>query len=461
MKTDILVLIAVCLTSFLSPFMGQTISVAVPHIANDFNVAPEQIAYVVSAYMLCSASFLLPSTAIANRFGYQQVFTIGCLLASILSATVGCSLNYYWLIIARGVQGIAYGLVYCTSMALLLENVSKKQQGFYIGLSVACVYMGLMLSPLIGGLITDLFGWRVIFYFGSLIMLMCFFILRKVKPSTNNRNTLPKQKMAISFISAFIFLIAVSNIQNGLPFILLLGIGTLCLIAYLIYEYRTDDNLLPIRELVANKILFCGLGASTLNYVATVTITMLLSLHCQFILGKTASFTGIILSVQPICMAIIAPFVGKLCAYLNSNAIATFGILLTTFATYLLSLINAHTSLLTIILIQIMMGVGFGLFGTPNTNAVMNCVTKDQYALASGLLAVTRTTGMALGMSFLGSILNHFINVEKGTTLYLYELEYSIHISFVISTFIGIISLICSGYAYILDKKQMKDDKKN
>lgn len=443
-------LTAICITSFMSPFMGASLNIAVPYISEEYGVAPQIVPYLISAFMICSTSFLLPCSAIANRFGYHRVYSIGSLLAAIFTVCVTLGPTFESMIAARGLQGMAFALVFCTSMALLFDNIPKEKRGMAVALSVASVYSGLSLAPFISGIITQYLNWRVMFYFSAASQVLSYILIQRVPKDQANATFLPYAKMLMSFAAIFMILLSLSYFRQSDIFRYILAAGVLLLVLFLVYESRTEHNIFPVKIILANRVFNFALGASTFNYMATFSIALLLSLHLQLVVSKSASFTGVFLVIQPVFMTIFTLIAGKIMGRISSHFITAIGMLLTTGALFLMSTIEAHTTLWHITLMQILAGIGFGLFSATNTSIVMESVERTLYALASGMQSLARNLGMALGIAIMTTILNHYIESPAGTTLYLYELSWTISLAFTLSGAVCVLGIICcvAGYKF-------------
>ena len=157
------ILIAVMITSFIGPFMGSSVNIAVPAMAEDFNMMPDELTWAVTAFLIGSAATLLPFGRLADIKGRRRIYLQG--LACICATTLVCAVvqNFLALIFVRFLQGLSMSMIFGTSMALLVSCCGAENRGKTIGLSAACVYSGVSLGPFIGGFITDYLGWRMIF----------------------------------------------------------------------------------------------------------------------------------------------------------------------------------------------------------------------------------------------------------------------------------------------------------
>ena len=435
-------LIAVCIASFFSAFMSGSLNIAVPFIAESYKVSPESITWVINAFMITTASFLLPTTALANRYGYYKIFTLGTAFAFFTSLLVPFSPNFLSLLICRALQGMSFSMLFCTSMALLVYSTPKEHRSFAIGITVASVYAGLSLSPLLGGFIIDFWGWQTIFYVTCIGECICFILCKFIPQDKPNSSEFKLKKMAICFIAGCLCLYSISSFQENHLSKYLLIFGILLVIYYLILERESQSPVFPIKLVLQNKILTYALFSSTFNYMANFTLSLLLSLHLQLIYGLSAFTTGMFLSVTPAIMMLLSVLTGKTSKHLNHQMQTILGMLFILSGTFLLIFLHKETSLIYIVVAQILNGIGFGLFSAPNTSIVMGSVNKTQYALASALQALSRTFGMACGMAILTTILNAIIKISHADPQYGTELSFALRVSFGVSCIICLLGLV-------------------
>lgn len=442
MNVKTALLISVCFTSFCSSFMSSTINIAVPAISATFTVPPEYVTWAVSAYVITITAFLLPATALANRFGYRRIYALGALTAGICALVVPLLPAFGLFIAGRAVQGLFNALIFCTATALLSDNITGPKRGGAIGIMLAAVYAGLTFSPSLGGILTDTLGWRSLFYITAAGCFTACVLIRKVPFDKANTNDLPLFRMTLCFVAAIIILCNLSQLLEHPAAKYLLAAGTIPALWYLVLEHRAARPLLPLKLLCSNRILSFSLCASLLNYMATFVIALLLSLHLQLLTGMSASKAGLFLMLQPLLQCLLSPLAGRLSSKVSPHLIAIAGMLLSTAATAIFMLLESTTPLWIVLLGQALAGIGFGLFSAPNTSIIMGSVDRSKFALASGLQALSRNGGMSLSITMIMVILFLHIDATPDSTLYLYELNYAIAESFMFCTLLGAAGIV-------------------
>lgn len=442
MSISLALIISISLNCFLSAFSGSSINIAVPFMANDFNTAPENITHVINVFTASAASFLLPSAALANRFGNLKILKIGTVLTAITTLIVPLSPTFAILLFIRILQGIALSMVFCTGMSVLVQQCDPIKKGTFIGISASAVYAGLSLSPVLGGFITDTFSWRAIFYITAIGFMIAFFFMKWLtfdKPISQHYN-IPKN--TLSFIALFTLIWSLSNISEHEIYKYTLGVSIILVAIYLYIEQKSKRAILNIQLLSSNKILSFSLIASFFNYMSNFTMALLLAMYLQIIIGYSATITGFILLVQPLVQTLVSPKAGSLVKKYDPNWLCAVGMIILLLAIFILIFIDKTTPLYVIFIAQFLAGFGFGLFSAPNTFIVMGSVPIEKAALASALQALSRNFGMAIGIAILASILHSVIDVTPENILYNSELNQAINLAFLVSTIVCALGLV-------------------
>jgi MFS family permease len=184
---------------------------------------------------------------------------------------------------------------------------------------------------------------------------------------------------------------------------LLLFLGICGVVAFVRWELRIEQPIINMGLFKDNTVFRYSNLAALINYSATFAVAFLLSLYLQYIKGFTAEHAGIILMIQPVMQIICSPIAGSLSDRLEPRILATAGMALTTIGLLMLSLLGSSTMLMFIMLTLVILGIGFGFFSSPNTNAVMSSVEKKFYGIASSMLGTMRLTGQmfSMGMTLL------------------------------------------------------------
>ncbi|MEM2927642.1 MAG: MFS transporter [Nitrososphaerota archaeon] len=449
------ILIVTSLGSFLTTFMSSSINIALPSIGKEFLIDAILLSWVTTSYLLAITVFLVPFGRIADMYGKKKIFTYGIFIYSFSSLFCVFSFSAILLVILRILQGIGGAMIFSTGIAILTSAFPMGERGQALGINIAATYLGLSLGPFIGGLLTQYFGWRSIFITNMLLGLIIIILtIWKIKGEWAEAKG-EKFDFIGSIIYSFI-LIAIIYGFSLLPTIIgisLVLMGILGILILIKWEKRIENPILNV-NLFKNNIVFTFSNiAALINYSATFAVSFLLSLYLQYIKGFDPKNAGLILVSQPIVQAVFSPLAGKLSDRIEPRIIASIGMMITTIGLSFLIFLNEETLLEFIIASLILLGFGFALFSSPNTNAIMSSVEKKYYGVASAILATMRSIGQTFSMGISTLIFTIYIgNVQITQEYYQIFLE-SIKVAFIIFSFLCFIGVFASFARGKINKK--------
>lgn len=393
-------LLIVTLGSFLTPFMGSSVNIALPSIGQEFGMNAVLLSWVATSYLLAAAVFLVPFGRIADMYGRKRIFTYGIVIYSIASLLSAFSTSATMLISFRVVQGIGGAMLFGTAVAIITSVFPIAERGKALGINVASVYSGLSLGPFLGGLLTQHFGWTSIFLanvpLGLILIALIFWKLKGEWAEAKGE----KFDFGGSLIYS-LMLVAIMYGFSALPAMLgicLIVAGALGILAFVKWEMKAESPVLDINLFRNNTVFAFSNLAALINYSATFAVTFFLSLHLQYIRGLNPQDAGLILVCQPVVMAVFSPLAGRLSDKIEPRIIASTGMTLTAIGLFLFTFLSHNTTLTFIIANLALLGFGLALFSSPNTNAVMSSVEKRSYGVASGTLGTMRLIGQTLSM---------------------------------------------------------------
>ena len=393
-------LLIATLASFLAPFMGSSVNIALPAIGKEFSMNSVLLSWITTAYLLAVAILLVPFGRIADIYGRKKIFTVGMLIFLVSSCLTASSTSAQELIAFRILHGVGSAMLFSTSVAILISVYPSGERGRVLGINVASVYFGLSVGPFFGGLLTEYFGWRSIFLAViPLVIVIIYLIFTKLKGDWAEA-----KGEKFDFAGALIYCFSIVLIIYGfslLPSVLGLGVvlgGIIGIAAFLQWEMKVDYPVLAIGMLKKNTVLTFSSLAAFINYSATFATGFVLSLYLQYIKGLNPHYAGLVLISQPVVMALFSPFAGRLSDRFEPRIIASSGMGLITVGLFLFIFLGEKTPLEFIIAALVLSGLGFAFFSSPNTNAVMGSVEKRFFGIASGILATMRSTGMMFSM---------------------------------------------------------------
>ena len=451
------VLFTICLSSSLVPFMGSSINLALPHIARDLGLHSVAQSWTLTAYLLSSAILQVPFGRLADLWGKRKIFTIGLCIFTVATLCCGFAFNGTLLVTLRVIQGIGSAMVFSTSIAILSSVFPPNERGMAMGINAATVYLSAAAGPSLGGFITQLLGWHHIFTItAGIALLAVVLVLTMVKEQEVDQKGEPFDgRGAVMYGISIFALIYGFTILPTLPGFLLIGIGTLLLVIFIQYERKQAYPVFNVKLLFSNKTFRLSSLAALINYAATYPIGFLLSLYLQEVRGFDARYAGLILIVQPVVQAVLSPLAGKLSDTVSSRYLASGGMMLITLVLLAMSfLITPSTSMVAVLVMLGLLGVGFAAFSSPNTNAIMGSVERKYYSMASATTGTVRLTGQAFSMGITTMVIAIVLKKQMISPAVSVQLMQVIHITFLIFTFIcaiGVYASMSRGTAKLVD----------
>ncbi len=398
------ILSVVAITSFMGTFLVSAVNIALPTIENDLSLTAIELSWIITSFILGMAMFMIPAGSWGDRTDNRKLFKLGLIIFIIASTICYVAPNGHWLIGARFIQGIGSAFTGTTGQAILVSSFPANKRGQVLGISVSSVYIGLALGPAVGGIITELFGWRIIFSIAvilgiaSLIVSLVFLKSRKgVKYDSNKRDPYG----LILFMSGLIALVYGSSQIPSTKGWIIMALSLILLAVFWRVESKVDFPILDTRLFAHNRLFTFSSMAALINYTSTFAIGFFISLYLQKILNLSPRDAGAIIIAQPIMMAIFSPIVGRASDKIQPRYLATIGMAMCTAGLGMLAFIGADTQIWMIIAILIWVGLGFALFSSPNMNTIMSSVERTQYGQASGLAASMRVFGQIISMSII------------------------------------------------------------
>ena len=439
------VLLAATLSSFLTPFMGSSINLALPVIGREFQIDAILQTWIPTAYLLAAAMFAVPFGRLSEIKGMKKIFVYGNIIFFISSLLSALSPNAIYLIIFRLLQGIGSAMMFVTGLAILTRVYPPMERGKVIGINTAAVYVGLSLGPVLGGALTHYIGWRSIFLVTLPITLLVILIISRVKEDwADAKGERFDLGGSISY-STFLFLLiyGFSILPDKTAYMLL--IGSIIIASLFVWiELNNSSPVFNLRLFKNFTFTFSSLAA-LINYSATFGVSLLLSYYLQYIKGLTPNITGFILVTQPVLMALVAPLAGRASDKFDPQKLAGLGMAVISTALFTLTFINASTPVSMIFISLIILGVGFGLFSSPNTNAIMSSVEKKYFGIASATVSTMRLIGQSFSIGIVTLIFAVILGRVRIIPANYHLLLKSTHVSFsifAILCFIGIFAAI-------------------
>jgi EmrB/QacA subfamily drug resistance transporter len=403
------ILLALLTGVIMGPLDASIVYIALPSIAQHFNVDPQTVGWVSMSYLLVMGSFLLAFGRLGDMFGFRRLYLTGLLLFVTASAFCGLSPSLGWLISLRALQALGAGLTMAMAPAITTAAFPPEERGKALGITGMAVALGLALGPSIGGMLVEIYDWRLIFYVNIPIGIVAYFWCLKVLPDKlkEEQKIFDWQGAVLGFgaLSTMLFFASRGQAVNWSWPVLLTGMMSLILLAgFVIVEKRVSDPMLDL-NLFKNRVFSAGCSTSLLNFMTQYIIVFMTPFLLQEIMGYTVGQAGAIMTAFPLTVLVVAPVSGALSDKIGQRWLAFTGSLLCTLAAIALSNVERNASPLDVAWRLSLFGMGTGMFQSPITSAVMGSVPKFRLGIAAGVLSTTRNIGMVLGIAAGGAVL--------------------------------------------------------
>jgi len=394
------VLLVVTLTSFLTPFAASSFNIALPSISKEFGLDAVTMSWASLAYLLASAMFLVPFGRLADIYGRRKVFLIGTIAFTFSALLLGIYPSAETILMLRALQGISAAMIFGTGMAILISVTPPSEKGAILGVNAASVYIGLSVGPYIGGVLTDVLGWRsILFTTAAIGVVAVAFMFWRLKGEWKEASgeTFDLQGSAIYSVMLLSLMYGFSLIPSVNSVVPIL-IGVFAGGVFLRVEAKAKHPVLDINLFRSNRAFTFSNIAALINFSATYAVTFLMSLYLQYVKGLSPEGAGLVLIASPVVQAIVSPMAGKLSDRMEPRKVSAIGMGITILGLIPFIFISEATDVLVVVGSLALLGFGLSVFSSPNTNAGMSSVDKRLYGVASSTLGTMRLTGQMLSM---------------------------------------------------------------
>jgi len=404
------VLIAIGTGSFMSALDASVVNTILPVVRQAFNSDVAAIEWVVTVYLLVLSGLLLTFGRLGDMRGHKTIYVWGFSIFVFSSILCGAAWSAPVLVVFRGLQAIGGAMLASNAPAIVTGNFLAEQRGRAFGLVSTMTYLGLTVGPSLGGWLTHAFGWRTIFYInvpvGMLALALSLYFIPKDAPSERGQR--------FDLVGAAVFMAGLTALLLGLnkgadwgwtsaPVLGLLLGSLVILIVFIQIERRSQTPMLDL-SLFRIPLFSTSAISAVLNYICVYSITFLLPFYLIQGRGLNPAQAGLMLTVQPVIMAISAPISGALSDRVGSRGPGMLGMGVLAAGLWILSRLGPESGLWLVALGLMIAGLGTGTFISPNTSALMGAAPKARQGIASGVQGAARNFGMVLGIGLAGAI---------------------------------------------------------
>jgi EmrB/QacA subfamily drug resistance transporter len=408
-----LVLSLVCFGLFLTGLSHRGVLVSLPTVAEVFHTDLSYIQWVLLVYDLAVIGLVLTFGRLGDLFGRRRIYVAGFILFSLGSALSGLSQSLAQLIGFRILQGIGGAMIVANGRAIASLVVPASERGRALGLTSTAFHIGYMTGPTLGGLIIDTIGWRWLFHINAPLGLVSAYFAWKVlkdRPQSGQTVRVDLPGAALLFLANTVFVYTMNQMPHlGFRHPLvgsLLVVSAITLFLFIRTELRAQDPILSLS--LFRSRLFTAANLSLFFITCTQSaISVLLPFYLQNLIGFSAAQMGWILIANSIVIIIVAPVAGWLSDRFGSRLLCSVGSALIVLGQFLIGNLTLQSSVLQMVLPQVLTGLGWAIFNSPNQSAILGAVPRDKVGAASGMTVTTARVGGAFGIALSGAILTY------------------------------------------------------
>lgn len=450
LQTKWWVLIAIGTSTFMSALDTSVVNTILPIIQKTFSSDVATIEWIVTVYLLVVSGLLLSFGRLGDIRGHKSIFLTGFIIFIISSALCGFAPSAGALIAFRAIQAIGAAMLAANSPAILTENFPDNQRGQTLGLQATMTYLGLTVAPSFGGWLTQIFSWHAVFFINIPVGLTALYLSWRFIPSDSPADA--KERFdslgAITFIVGLVLLLVALNQGHAWGWTSLNTLGFLIIAGFFIFVFLFIESHIkyPMLDLSLfyDRIFSTSVAAAVLNYICIYSIVFLMPFYLIQGRDLNPAQAGLILTVQPIIMAIVAPISGTISDRIGVRWPVTLGMSILSIGLFFLSKLGPETPYTWIAFSLVLTGSGTGIFISPNTSAILGSAPPKRRGIAAGILATSRSVGMVLGVGIAGAIFTTMLaqtSAENGGNLFFLAIQ----TSFLVTSGIAIFGVITSA----------------
>jgi len=401
------VLYALMFGPFFSMFDSGLVNVGLPVIAADFRAGMQSVQWVASAYLLTMSALLPILGSIADRVGRGRIYNLGFFTISVFTLLCGFAPSLPALILFRVLQAVGGAMVMANGMAIATENYPASERGRNLGLLASMMAVGSIAGPSIGGIVIGTWGWRAAFYLTFAVSFVAFATTyftvpknRKIEPRAS-RFDLAGSILLVLSIFTFVYGFSALGGKTGqkTSAFVALAVFALAFPLLLATERRRPRPVLDT-SLFKNVVFSSSLGASLISFATMYSPTVLIPFYLQGTLGFSPQVSGLYLLAFPAAMGLLSPLSGKLSDRVGSRPLAVGALVLNGLALVFFGFVGPQSPRWLILIPLFAMGLGLGLFQSPNNSAAMGSIPKEKLGTGNGIVQLVKNLGMVIGISF-------------------------------------------------------------
>lgn len=381
---------------------ATAVNIALPHLAEDFSVAPAEVTLIVTVYQVIIISTLLQLSSLGEIFGFKKLHLLGVALFGLGALASASASGFTMLLIGRAFQALGTACVMSMNIALVRTSVPPHQLGRTIGFGATAVAISAASGPVLAGLLLSVFSWRAIFLIGAPAAVATLLLGLWSLPR-NDIHAVRKFDIGSAILSALAFGLGFTGISRSvsapaLQTSAMIGAALVCFVLLIRRQRGDPEPILPV-DLLANPVVAVSIGASVCNFIVEMLSLVSLPFILRDVFNLDAAASGLLFGVWSITVAVIAPVVGHVADRVPPGPLGGFGMMMMAAGLALLVTAPADADFWQLAPRMAMCGFGLAIFVTPNNRMVISSAPHSRSGSAGGALAAARLTGQTIGTS--------------------------------------------------------------
>ncbi|MET8424764.1 MFS transporter [Nocardia sp. NPDC004860] len=404
------ILVALCLATIILVIDNMALSVAVPALTEDLHASAQDMQWILDSYLLVFAGLLLTSGSLSDRFGRKRILTIGLVLFGAASAVATLAASPGELITARVVMGIGGALIMPAGLSIVINLFVTEERHQAMSALGGVSMLGLIGSPVLGGLLIDRFWWGAVFLINIPIVIVALVAVVTLVPESRGPWRRPDPLGAVLSAIGMVALVwTITELpadglhSTGTFLALLVTIGSL--VAFLVWESRIDHPMVPLR-LFRDRDFAGGSVALTLVQIGNGGLLLVLTQYLQFGLGYSPLRAGTAFLPMAIAALVASGAGAGLGPKVGNRMLTVIGMLIMAAGSLLLATLNADSGFGMVSVALIVFGLGGGLAMPAAIATITGAVPPEQAGVGSALNDTIQQSGAALGVAVLGSLVS-------------------------------------------------------
>lgn len=386
------------------------IQAALPTLSQELGTNFTTIQWVLLSFQITLAVVILSVGRLADMFGKRRIYIVGLLCYALSSLLCALSPNVYFLIGFRVLQSTGAAVVTVLSLAILAEIFPDEEKGRVLGIAAGGSSFGHFVGPMLGGYLIGVYGWRIGFFILVPCALLAALLAAQYLPELLPSGTTQR----FDIVGAALIGATMCTLSLGLTYGQLIGFAhiyvlllfvasAIGLVAFLMAQRRVAHPVLDF-ELFRSRPFSLHIAVAGLAGLATSGVTFLLPFFMQFALGFTILQVGFVMAAVSIAIALTAPVAGYLADRIGAHRVTLIGLAVLLVGFLAASTSNMHNGQTDFLLRMLPLGVGIGLFMSPNSTVIMAAATRARLGVASSMIGLTRMLGQTTGIALLGAV---------------------------------------------------------